>query len=151
MKYTPYRNFIYSLCPLPRTAALKTLNSVICRQDSLPSAVSKGNELYRIETDSLSVENSPHWQNNGHVLKTILNLTAPSLLACGLHKLMMHFGLDREGFSVRTRSGVRERATDFSLINYLRSNDVLKNDNLGLASLPNPAPDLYLSFPSTKH
>lgn len=85
--------------------------------------------------------------------QTIFDLIAPSIFACGFHKLTMHFGIDPEGFSVRTWSThVRERGGFFfSLISYLWSNNVFKNDDLGLASLTNPVPDLYLPFPSTKH
>lgn len=116
-------------------------------------AVSKGNELYRIQTKSLSTllkspltgETKSIWSGS----RTIFDLTMSSLLAWGFHKLMMHFGMDTEGFKVWTWSS-DEREMDFSLISCLWSNSVFKNDNLGLASLTNPLPDLYLPFPSIK-
>lgn len=116
-------------------------------------AVSKGNELYRIQTKSLSTllkspltgETKSIWSGS----RTIFDLTMSSLLAWGFHKLMMHFGMDTEGFKVWTWSS-DEREMDFSLISCLWSNNVFKNDNLGLASLTNPLPDLYLPFPFIK-
>lgn len=116
-------------------------------------AVSKGNELYRIQTKSLSTllkspltgETKSIWSGS----RTIFDRTMSSLLAWGFHKLMMHFGMDTEGFKVWTWSS-DEREMDFSLISCLWSNNVFKNDNLGLASLTNPLPDLYLPFPSIK-
>lgn len=115
-------------------------------------AVSKGNELYRIQTKSLSTllkspltgETKSIWSGS----RTIFDLTMSSLLAWGFHKLMMHFGMDTEGFKVWTWSS-DEREMDFSLISCLWSNNVFKNDNLGLASLTNPLPLPALSFYQT--
>lgn len=99
-----------------------------------------------------TLENSPHWQTMSirSGTQTISDLTVSSLLACGFHKLMVHFGIDTEGFSVWTWSSDMREMDFFSLISYLWSNTVFKNDNLGLASLTNPLPDLYPPFPPMK-
>lgn len=137
---------IHSFCPLPCVAELRrwteTLSSAslfVCR-GLLPGAVSKGSELYRIQTDSLSTHSWKQWAS-GQEPKP--SSTSPCPLSLhGVSTNQPQFGIDTEGFSVRMSSS-DERRGGFSLISYLWSNNVFKNDNLGLASV---SQILYLTF-----
>lgn len=155
MKYTPNQNFIYSLCPLPCTAELRRWTLLCYLSAGLASLCRFKGEWIVQNSDRFSIYTllktpltGKQWAS-GQELRP--SLTSPCPLPMhvvstnewcilGLTLKVLVFGCDP-----RMRGEV-----DFSLISYLWSNSVFKNDNLGLASLTNPLPDLYPPFTSMK-